>query len=214
MAQTLAALVAILQSEVPAVSSVPTTAQYTQAIKDAAADFSRRCGLTKFAELNIVSGTASYDLPADFLKLVMLESLAGADGVVLSDAGIIPVSANWEETHQVVNKAITFKPTPTYTLTRDYRYKAAWVLTGSSGSETYADMGDDEAHVVMLKARQIAKEKISNAMASGGAQRYSFGAVSVDKISGVDALIKEMYALQGQFVEACEAYNGTRLEIS
>jgi len=211
---TLENLLLKLQSEVPAVNSAPTTDQYTQAIKDAAAEFSRRCGLTKFAELNIVSGTASYALPADFLKLVMLESLAGADGVIISNAGIIPVSANWEEKYQIVNKVITFKPTPTYTLTRDYKYKAAWILTGSSGNETYADMGDDEEQVVMLKAKQLAKEALSNSLASSGAMKYSFGAVSVDKGSGVDALLKDVYSLQGQFIEACEAYNGSRFEIS
>jgi hypothetical protein len=210
---TLANLLSQLQSEVPAVNSVPTTTQYTQAIKDAAAEFSRRCGLTKFAELSIVSGTAAYDLPADFLKLVMLENLAGADGVILSDAGIIPIAADWEETYQIVNKVIKFSPTPTYTLTRDYRYKAAWILTGGSGSETYADMGDDEAQVVMLKARQLATEKLSNALASSGGQ-YSFGAVSVNKGSGMDSLVKQVYSLQGQFIEACEHYNGARLEIS
>lgn len=211
---TLAALLAELQSEVPAVNSVPTTTQYTQAIKDAAAEFSRRCGLTKFAELSIVSGTAAYNLPADFLKLVMLESLAGADGVIISDAGIIPISSDWEETYQIVNKVITFNPTPTYTLTRDYKYKAAWIMTDSSGSETYADMGDDEKQVVMLKARQLATEKLSNALASSGGQAYSFGAVSVNKGGGMDGLIKQVYSLQGQFIEACERYNGSRLEIS
>lgn len=211
---TLATLLSKLQSDVPAVNSVPTTAQYTQAIKDAAAEFSRRCGLTKFAELSIVSGTASYDLPADFLKLVMLEGIASADGVIISSQGIIPVSANWEEKYQIVNKVITFKPTPTYTLTRDYKYKAAWILTGSSPNETYADMGDDEEQVVMLKAKQLAKEALSNSLASSGAMKYSFGAVSVDKGSGVDTLLKDVYSLQGQFIEACEAYNGTRLEIS
>lgn len=211
---TLANLLSKLQSEVPAVNSVPTTDQYKQAIKDAAADFSRRCGVTKFAELNIVSGTASYSFPVDFLKLVMLEGIASADGVIISSTGIIPVSANWEEKFQVVNKVITFKPTPTYTLTRDYRYKAAWVLTGDSGNETYADMGDDEEQVIMLKAKQIAKEKLSNSLASSGSMKYSFGAVSMDKGGGVDTLLKDMSSLQDQFIEACERYNGARLEIS
>lgn len=211
---TLPNLLSQLQSEVPAVNSVPSEDQYKQAIKDAVAEFSRRCGLTKFTELIIVSGTASYNLPADFLKLVMLEGIASADGVIISSQGIIPVSANWEETYQIVNKVITFKPTPMYSLTRDLRYKAAWVLTGSEGNETYADMGDDEAEIVMLKAKSIAKEKVSNSMSTSGSMKYSFGAVSVDKGSGVDTVLKEVYSLQGQFIEACEAYNGTRLEIS
>lgn len=211
---TLASLISRLQSEVPAVNSVPTTAQYTQAVKDAAAEFSRRCGLTKFAELNIVSGTASYNLPADFLKLVLLDSLVGVNSVIISDTGIIPVSANWEETYQIVNKVITFKPTPAYTMTRDYRYKAAWVLSGAEGSETFADMGDDEAQIVMLKAKSIAKEKVSNSMSTSGSMKYSFGAVSVDKGSGVDTLLKDVYSLQADFIEACERYNGSMLAIS
>ena len=208
---TLAVLLAQLQSEVSAVNSVPTTTQYTQAIKDAVAEFSRRCGLVKFAELSIVSGTASYNLPADFLKLIMLESLAGADRVIISTTGIIPVSAEWEETYQIVNKVITFKPTPGYTLTRDYRYKAAWVMTGGSGSETYADLGDDEAQIVMLEAKSLALEKRANAQAASGGLRYSFGAVSVDKTGGVDDLSKTRFALHGQFLEACDRYNGAVL---
>jgi hypothetical protein len=208
---TLAVLIAELQSEVPAVNSVPTVTQYTQAIKDAVAAFSRRCGLVKFAELNIVSGTASYNLPADFLKLIMLESVAGADGVIISDSGIIPISADWEETYQIVNKAITFSPTPAYSMTREYRYKMAWVLTGSSGSETYADMGEDEAQIVMIKAKGLANEKIMNAIGSGGNMKYSFGAVSVDKSSGVDEISKTIFKLHGEFTTACDVYNGAAI---
>lgn len=205
---TLAALLTQLQSEIPAVNSVPTTAQYTQAIKDAVAEFSRRCGLEKIAELSIVSGTASYNLPDDFLKLIMLESVSGADGVIISNTGIIPISADWEETYQIVNKVITFFPTPGYSMTREYRYKMAWVLTGSSPSETYANMGDDEAQVVMIKAKGLAIEKISNAQAAGGNMRYSFGAVSVDKGAGSENLTSKVFAAHGDFVQACERYNG------
>lgn len=205
---TLAALVSILQSEVPAVNSTPTTAQYQQAIKDAVIEFSRRCGRGIWAELSIVSGTATYDLPADFLSLISLEMMVGVDGVLISNTGIIPISADWEEEYTVRNKQITFTPTPTYTVTRDYKYKAAWVLTGDSGSETYATMGEDEAQIVMLKAKQFAMEKKANAMASSGGMKYSLGAVSVDKAGGVDALVTQMYKQHGLFVEACDRYNG------
>ena len=211
---TLAALITELQSEVSAVNSVPTIAQYTQAIKDAVLEFSRKCGLTKLGELNIVSNTATYSLPADFLKLVTLNSLVGVDGVIITNSGIIPVSANWGEDYVIANKQITFKPIPTYTLTRDYKYKAAWILTGASGSETYAAMGDDEAQIVLLKAKSFAKEKLANALSSSGGMKYSLGAVSVDKGSGADVLISDVYKLHGQFIEACERYNGAALEIS
>lgn len=209
---TLAALVAELQSEVPAVNSVPTTAQYEQAVKDAVLDFSRRCGLGKWAELSIISGTATYNLPADFLKMITLEILTGVDGTISADRSLIAVSSDWEEEQwTIANKVITFVPTPQYTLTRDYKYKAAWVLTGSSGSETYAAMGDDEAQIVMIKAKSLAKEKLANKMASAGGMKYSLGAVSVDKGSGVEALTSEVYKLHGQFVEECEGYNGAAM---
>ena len=205
---TLAVLLAQLQSEVPAVSSVPTTAQYTQAIKDAVLDFSRRCGIGKWAELSIISGTAAYTLPADFLSLITLEMITGVDDVIISQNGLIPVSANWEEEYSIINKTITFTPTPTYTLTRDYKYKAGWALTGTNPNETYATMGDEEAQIVMLKAKQLAMEKISNAQASAGGMKYSLGAVSVDKGAGVQNLTTMMYALHGEFVKACDVYNG------
>jgi hypothetical protein len=211
---TLAVLIAELQSEVPAVNSVPTVTQYTQAIKDAVAEFSRRCGLAKVATLSIVSGTATYNLPSDFLKMIMLESVSGADGVIISDSGIIPISADWDETYQIVNKVITFSPTPAYSMTREYRYKMAWVLSGASESETYADMGEDEAQIVMLKAKSLAKEKLANALASGGGMKYSLGAVSVDKGSGTETMTSDVYKLHGQFIEACDRYNGAALWIS
>lgn len=205
---TLATLIADLQSEVPAVNSVPTTAQYTKAVKDAVLEFSRRCGLVKISTLSIVAGTATYSLASDFQKLIMLESVSGAGGVLVSDAGLIPISADWEETHQIVNGQITFFPTPTYSMTREYRYKMAWVLTGSSGSETYAAMGDAEAEIVLIKAKALALEKRANAVSSSGAMQYSFGAVSVNKGAGVENISTLMYSLHNDFVRACEAYNG------
>jgi len=205
---TLASLVTILQSEVPAVNSVPTTAQYQQAIKDAALEFSRRCGIGKWAQLLIVSGTATYDLPPDFMSMVVLASLTGVDGVLISSTGIIPLATDFSEAHSIINKQITFTPTPTYSMTRDYKYKAGWALTGESDSETFSTMGDDEARIVLIKARAFAIEKRANALASSGGIKYSLGAVSVDKGGGVDSLSKMAFTLHGQFVEACDRYNG------
>jgi hypothetical protein len=211
MSITLAYLISELQSEVPAVNNVPTSAQYIQAIKDAVAEFSRRCGLVKMADLSIVANTATYSFPDDFLKLVSLNSLVGIDGVIISSRGIIPMPMNWTEEYTIANKQITFKPTPTYTLTRGYQYKAGWVLTGTSGSETYATMGDDEKQIVMIKAKGIANEKIMNAIGSGGNMKYSFGAVSVDKSSGVDEISKTIFQLHGDFTNACDVYNGAAI---
>lgn len=214
---TLAVLVAELQSEVPAVNTVPTTTQYTQAIKDAVLEFSRQCGLMKNTTIAVVSGTASYPMPDDFLKLIEIDNpYSNEHHVIVTATGIIPFSelSPFEEEITVVNKTLTIFPTPGYSMTRYIEYKAGWVLSGTSGSETYADMGEDEAQIVMLKAKSLAKEKLSNALASGGGMKYSFGAVSVDKGSGTDVLNTDMYKLHDQFIKACERYNGTVLGVS
>lgn len=203
---TLSALKTILQSEVPAVDGVPTSTQYEQAIKDAVADFSRRCGRVKLAELSIVSGTATYSLAADFLDLIWLEAMVGLDGVLISDTGLIPVSADWNEEYYISNGQITFVPTPAYTVTRDYKYKAAWVLTGGTD---YATLGSREQDIVLMKAKQICLEKIKNGLAASGGMKYSFGAVSVDKSSGVEELSRQMFALHGEYAQACKDYNGS-----
>lgn len=204
----LSAMVSELQSDVPAVDSVPTTAQYEQAIKDAVADFSRLCGLAKFGDLSIVSGTATYSLATDFMNLIWLEALTGVDGVIVTTTGLIPIGAEWNEEYSIVNKQITFKPTPGYTMTREYRYKAAWVMTGSGADRTFSTIGDDEWYVVKIKAKQLAKEKIKNAAAGSGAMKYSLGAVSVDKGGGIEDMTKEIFTLHAEFKAACDAYNG------
>ena len=211
MSKTLTELKAELESEIPAINSVPTSAQYEQAIKDAARAFSRKCGVAKFGELSIVSGTAAYALADDFLRLIWLEALTGVDGVIVSTGGLIPVAAGWEEEYTIVGGQITFVPTPTYSMTREYKYKSAWVLTGNSPDETYATMGDQEAEIVMIKAKAIALEKQELALSAAGGMKYSLGAVSVDKGSGTEALGKKAKFLYGEFDEACREYNGAVL---
>jgi hypothetical protein len=208
---TLADLISELQSEVPAVDGVPTTAQYTQAIKDAVADFSRRCGLAKIGSISIVSGTPSYSLTDDFMALISMDALIGQGNVIIAPAGLIPVPLDWEETWTISNKIITFYPTPTYALTRYFKYKAAWILTGDEGSEEYADLGDNEKDIVMLKAKGFCYEKLSNSIASSGTLKYSFGAVSEDLSGNVESYQKRTYALHGEYSKACENYNGSAM---
>lgn len=209
---TLAELVTTLQNEIPAVDSVPTAAQYEQAVRDAVLEFSRRCGLEKVSELAVVAGTATYSLEDDFLKLIALESLANPDGIIVSASGLIPVSATWEERWTIRNRQITFHPTPTYTLTRDYRYKAEWIFNADA-DPTLVDAGEDEIEIILLRAQEICKQKQANAQA-GGIQRYSLGAVSVDNSAGLDGMLKAQTALREAFEAACERYNGMRLAVS
>src|SRR4030067_3249689 len=108
MSFLLSDLVERLAVDVPAEDSVPSNTQYEKAVQDAIRDFSEQCGLVQISTLNIVPGTATYDLPADFLKMIALESFASADGVLISAQGLIPISANWEDRHTIRNEQITF----------------------------------------------------------------------------------------------------------
>jgi len=210
----LSELVERLADDVPPEDSVPSNIQYEKAVQDAIRDFSERCGLVQIATLNIVPGTATYDLPADFLKMIALESFASADGVLISAQGLIPISANWEEQHTIRNGQITFHPTPTFTMAREMRYKAAWIGTDieteSSGDEAdtdYETMGEREARIVLLKAQANALGKQSNAL-SGQTLKYSLGAVSVDKGSTIDEKRRKADSFNDEYLAACEKYNG------
>lgn len=199
---TLAALVDLLESEVPAVDGIPTATQYEQAIVDAVFDFSLRCGLAKISALTIVSGTAIYSMPADFLKLITLNALVGVEGVIVASK-LIPVSKDFEEEYTIVNKQITFYPTPGYSLTRYMKYKAAWVATAAD----YTTMGADEARIVILKAKAIAFGKQANASA-GSSLKYSFGAVSEDLDGGSESSASSASDADKEYLDACTLYNG------
>lgn len=205
----LSELVARLMEDIPAVDGVPSDLQYEQAVKDAVRDFSERCGVEQIATLSIASGTATYDLPADFLALIALQTFAGQE-VIYSADGLIPVPAGWCERYTIRNGQITFYPTPRYTLAREFRYKAAWILTEAVDeydNSEYETLGEREARIVLLKAQAIASTKKANAMA-GDVMKYSLGAVSVDKSTDIESLTKKTYALHGEYVSACDDYNG------
>src|SRR5690349_20346010 len=165
MTKALADMITDLQEDVPAVDGVPSDAQYERAIKDAVAEFSRQCGLVRNTFLSIVSVTATYALPDDFLKKIEIDSPFDPEhNVMITSTGIIPFGAagEFEEELTFRNKTLTIYPTPQYTMSRYLEYKAAWVL---DESDEYP-LTDDEVEIVMLKARAIAFEKINNSSAS------------------------------------------------
>lgn len=205
MSILLSELVTRLSEDVPAEDGVPSTTQYESAIQDAISDFSERCGVEQIATLNIVANTATYDLPADFLKLIEVASFAGQD-VIHSVDGLIPVPAGWCERYTIRNGQITFYPTPTYTVSKEIRYKAAWIEINGE----YATLGNREARIVLLKAQAIALTKIANAQ-SATAIKYSFGAVSEDLGSSSDTSRKNSNDIEREYEKACDKYNGASI---
>ena len=205
MTITLADLILQLQEDVPAVDGVPSDAQYERVIKEAISEFSRRCGVVKNGTLAVVAGTAAYALPADFISIVEIDSPYEVENdVIITPTGIIPFSAlsPFEEYYTIRNGTITFFSTPTYSMTRYYEYKAAWVLE----TDSYA-LTDDEVRIIMLKAKQLCFDKLANSSAGAGF-KYTVGNMSVDKSSVGEGYSKRLYELQGEFIQACDDYNG------
>ena len=98
MTINLALLTSQLQDAVAARNDVPDSGGYEQAVKDAVMDYSNRVPIRKRANVSIVSGTATYSLPSDFLKLISFPSvLENSGGVMVSDTGIIPVNDTFKE---------------------------------------------------------------------------------------------------------------------
>ena len=206
MTKTLAELVTELQEDVPAVDGIPSDGQYERAIKEAVADFSRQCGLEKNSTLAIVAGTASYALPDDFLKMIEFENPYDHEHeVIITSTGIIPISGMtpFEEEVTIKDKMLTIFPTPGYSMTRYLEYKSAWIL---AEDESYP-LTEDEAAIVMLKAKQIAFEKLSNASAASGF-KYTVGNMSIDKSGVSDGYSKRMNDFESQYEAACKRYNG------
>ena len=205
MTITLADLILQLQEDVPPVSGVPSDAQYERAIKEAISEFSRRCGVVKNGTLDVIAGTAAYALPDDFMSMVEIDSPYEVESdVIITSTGIIPFSelAPFLEDYTIQNGTITFFPVPTYTMTRCYKYKAAWVLE----TDSYA-LTDDEVRIIMLKAKQLCFDKLANASAGAGF-KYTVGNMSVDKSGVGEGYSKRLYELQGEFISACDDYNG------
>lgn len=207
MTKTLEDLVDQLEEDVPARNNVPSTTQYERSVMEAVRDFSRRCGKKKRAELSIVSGTASYELPDDFLKMIQLISLTGVDGVINSNNGLIPVSSDFCEEYIIDDGQITFYPTPGYSMTREYTYKRAWIMTGDPGDEEFETMGEEEADIVLKKAKALCLDILAKDQAGRGF-KYQIGDEMVDKSNVGTDFQKSVKGADDEYIEACDQYNG------
>jgi hypothetical protein len=210
MSKTLDELVEQLQDDVPAVDGVPTEDSYERMVQEAVRDFSRRCGRKRRATLNIVSGTATYDLAADFLKMIALVSFSAHGGIINSPQGLIPVPENFCEEYTINNGQITFYPTPSYSLVREYTYKAAWVLNDEDYGAAYATMGDEEADIVLMKAKSSALDSLWRNNAGASKFKFAIGDESYDMSEGDTGttLQTSRDSANKEYLTACEQYNG------
>ncbi len=209
MATTLAVLVARLQSAVPAREGVPSADDYAQHVKDAVAQLSQDVPTIRRGTLAVVSGTATYALPADFLFLIEIPGLNTPDGVLITDNGLIPVGAGWQEEYSIENGSLIFFPSaPGYTVSRNYRYAAGHVLTGDSGSETYALLSENEARIALLYAQYLALTQQASVVVGDG-WKYQIGDEVVDKKglgAGTQSQAQGMLTLYNMAVRQLKGY--------
>jgi hypothetical protein len=199
----LAILAAQLEATVPARNDVPSEAQYEQAVMDAVEDFGARRPMQSTYDVAVVSGTASYTLPADFVKLIKFESVLSSlvDGVLNTSDGLIPVSATFRERVMVQGGSLVISPTPTYNATRRLWYGAKHVL---NESEVYTTLTEVEARIVLLKAQALALGWQANSMAGAG-WRYRISDEEVDKSKLGSGLRDQAQAKEAEYRAALEA---------
>ena len=208
MSVLLSELVNELTADVPAREGVPSADQYERMIKEAVRDFGRRAGRVKRSTLDIVSGMATYDLPEDFLKMIKLYGLVAPDGIMNTPEGLVPVSDGFRERYTILDGQITFYPTPAYTLTRHFSYKAGWTLTADGDyTEAYEELTEEEAEICLLKAKSLALELQANT-AAGDGWRYQIGDEMVDKSGQQSAYKVRLETAENAYLRAVEAYNG------
>lgn len=162
----LSVIQARLEGLVQAYDSVPTTAQYKQAVKDAIDDLGNRRPLVDTTTLNLVDDTADYDLPSDFLRVIRVRAPTSAD--------------DYNEEWDVRGSTITFYPTPSTDHDYELRYCAAYAGAASNGDTEYADIGDTEARVLLFKAKSLCLRMIADHVRQD-AWRYQEGEQAVNK---------------------------------
>lgn len=195
MSTAMADLVSRLQAAVPAMGGLPTDEQYRHAIMDAVEALNDRMSRRKITTLAIVSGAASYNLPADFVRMIRLDGLLSGDGVMISPEGIIPMNAPMhEETWTISNGQIIFYPTPGYSMTREMEYGAGHVLA----DEAYAEMGSAEARLALMHAQAMCLTWQANA-AAAQAWSYQIGDERVSKEQLATGLREQAKDLERQF---------------
>jgi hypothetical protein len=198
MSTALASLVARLTTAVPAQNDVPSAAQYQQCCQDAVNDYAERRPNQKVTTIAVVSGTARYALPTDFLRQIQFDPLTGTEGVLVVSAGLIALDADFDEIYTFTGGYLTIYPTPCYTADRELLYAAGHEL---DSSDCYPDLTAADARIVLLKAQALAIDLQANVAAQSG-WKYQIGDEMVDK-SGLAGKHRDQAAyLQKQYEDA------------
>lgn len=207
MSIALSTLVTRLQTQVPADGGVPTSDQYTQAIRDAVADFNTRATRLKVTTIDVVAGTATYALPADFMKFSALKGLTlSRSNLLVTPGGIIPLSGPLVENVTIEGDVLRITPTPQYSLTRELWYGAGFVESGEPA--VYAEMTEREARIILLYA-QSAAYGYQAAVKAGTVTEYAMGDVRAKLSDAAADLNAAAAGALAEYQTAVDKYIGT-----
>lgn len=206
MTITLASLIARLEADAPAVSGVPSAAQYAQAVKDAVADLSRRASVPRQTTLSVVSGTASYTLPSDCIKLIRLSQIGVPvqDNVWITPAGLVPMSGSYREQITISGDQLIIYPTPTVSADRTLLYAAGDAL--NVAGDAYDTLSEQRASIALLHARAACLERIASSP-GGQAQKISGLGYTIDSSSSASGQRSEASGLRSEYLAAVDSLN-------
>lgn len=211
MSIALSTLLERLRTDVPTSDDAPTDPQYVRAIQEAIANFNNRATRVKAATISVVSGTAEYALPADFVKLIGFAPLAQPGSrLLITETGLIPLSHAFEEIVTIEGDQLVIDPTPTYALERRLKYGAGHIETTVDGAQVYAEMGEREAEIILMLAKSLAWETIANAMA-GTVTKTTLGDASFTYADPAASAQGKADDLHGKYEAAVARYIGTVL---
>ena len=201
MSADLADLIISLQDDVPAIDGTPNYDQARRFVIESVADFSRRVGRVKSATLSIVSGTETYDLPNDCMRIVYMQPL----GELTVTDGSRPSSESWFVQDVQITLQDSFGDPPAYSCARKYRYQAGFYL--DPVTETYADLGPEESGIVLLLA--ASKALISQANISSGQDwEYTLADEKVSKRGLGKALVDQASTNRAEYLSRVKGYIG------
>lgn len=180
---------------------------YEQLVSDGINRLSQDAPLLKRGSLSVVRGTAAYTLPTDFQAMIDLPRPGTPGGLLNTDAGLVPLSADWDEEWDIAGNQLTFTPTPAYSMSRAYRYSAAHVLADGR----YTTLTENHARIALLYAQAQALT-LQAAAVAGNSWKYTIGDESVDKTGQSKGMQAQADALMGQYqceVNRLQGYGST-----
>ena len=180
--------------------------QMYSAIKRAVRAFSKKVSMQRRYTLNVVSGTAAYELPGDFIGLIDFESNLTPDGVYIQPGGMmVPTNAgSLPGPYEITGKTITFLSTPSFAATLYMRYRAGHVL---NDDQVYPYLEDEAMDIVITKAQAEALRFV-NAGSVGDNWKYQFGDVMIDKSNLNNSVQAVITNLNAEFDQLVADYTG------